>query len=68
LLTLRAARVLAKAQVALIDDLVNREVLRFLRPDTRVTEVGKRGGCRSTPQVFIERLMVRYARAAEGGS
>jgi uroporphyrin-III C-methyltransferase len=25
-------------------------------------EVGKRGGCRSTPQSFIERLMVRFAR------
>ncbi len=24
--------------------------------------VGKRGGCRSTPQAFIQRLMIRYAR------
>ena len=24
--------------------------------------VGKRGGCRSTPQAFIHRLMLRYAR------
>jgi uroporphyrin-III C-methyltransferase len=27
-----------------------------------VIEVGKRGGCKSTPQAFIEKLMVRLAR------
>jgi uroporphyrin-III C-methyltransferase len=27
-----------------------------------VIPVGKRGGCRSTPQAFIHRLMLRYAR------
>jgi uroporphyrin-III C-methyltransferase len=62
LLTLKAIRVLGKADVALLDDLVNREVLQFLRPEARVIEVGKRGGCRSTPQAFIERQMVRLAR------
>ena len=65
LLTLKAVRALGRADVALIDDLVNREVLQFLRPGTRVIEVGKRGWkgrCgRSTPQAFIERLMLRYA-------
>jgi uroporphyrin-III C-methyltransferase len=30
-------------------------------PAARVIEVGKRGGCKSTPQEFIERLMVRLA-------
>lgn len=62
LLTLRAARVLSQADVVLIDDLVNREVLEHTRPDARVVAVGKRGGCRSTPQEFIQRLMLRYAR------
>lgn len=62
LLTLKALRALARADVALIDDLVNRDVLQFLRPDARVIETGKRGGCRSTPQAFIERQMVRFAR------
>lgn len=62
LLTLKAMRALGLADVALIDDLVNREVLHFLRPGARVIEVGKRGGCRSTPQAFIERQMVRFAR------
>ena len=62
LLTLKAVRALGQADLALIDNLVNREVLQFLRPGTRVIEVGKRGGCRSTPQAFIERQMVRLAR------
>jgi uroporphyrin-III C-methyltransferase len=62
LLTLKAVRALERSDVVLIDDLVNREVLQFVRPRTRVVEVGKRGGCRSTPQPFIERQMVRLAR------
>jgi uroporphyrin-III C-methyltransferase len=62
LLTLKAVRALGEAEVVLLDDLVDREVLRFA-PGARVVEVGKRGGCRSTPQEFIERHMVRLARA-----
>ena len=62
LLTLKAVRALGEADVVLIDDLVNREVLRFLKPQARVIEVGKRGGCRSTPQAFIERKMLQLAR------
>jgi len=61
LLTLKAARVLRGAQVVMVDDLVNRAVLEHC-PDARVIAVGKRGGCRSTPQAFIHRLMLRYAR------
>jgi uroporphyrin-III C-methyltransferase len=61
LLTLKAVKVLASADVVLLDDLVNPEICT-LAPQARVIRVGKRGGCRSTPQVFIERLMQRYAR------
>ncbi|WP_144638112.1 uroporphyrinogen-III C-methyltransferase [Bordetella genomosp. 13] len=61
LLTLRAVKALQRAQVVLVDDLVNPDVLAFC-PDARVIRVGKRGGCRSTPQDFIQRLMLRYAR------
>jgi uroporphyrin-III C-methyltransferase len=63
LLTLKAIRALERADVLLIDDLVDREVIGLARKDVRVIEVGKRGGCRSTPQRFIERLMIRLARA-----
>ena len=61
LLTLKAVRALGEAQVVLIDDLVNPAVLQHC-PNARVIPVGKRGGCRSTPQAFIHRLMLRYAR------
>lgn len=62
LLTLKAVRALGAADAVLVDDLVNREVLQFVQPKARVVEVGKRGGCRSTPQAFIEKLMVCLAR------
>ena len=62
LLTIKAVRALAQAEVALIDELVDRRVLEYA-PRARVIEVGKRGGCKSTPQAFIERLMVRLARS-----
>ena len=62
LLTLKAARALRSADVILIDDLVNRGCLAHARSDARVIEVGKRGGCKSTPQQFIERMMVQYAK------
>src|SRR3954471_5146763 len=60
LLTLKAVKALAAADVVMIDDLVDRRVLEHA-PNARVIEVGKRGGCKSTPQAFIERLMVRFA-------
>ncbi|HJE30551.1 MAG TPA: uroporphyrinogen-III C-methyltransferase [Pseudomonas nitrititolerans] len=61
LLTLKAVRAMGEAQVVLIDDLVNPALLTHC-PNARVIPVGKRGGCRSTPQAFIHRLMLRYAR------
>jgi uroporphyrin-III C-methyltransferase len=63
LLTLKAVRALKRADVVLTDDLVSEEVLAHARPNARVVRVGKRGGCKSTPQDFIERLMVAEARA-----
>jgi uroporphyrin-III C-methyltransferase len=67
LLTLAAARALREADVVLVDDLVNRAILAHARPDVRIVPVGKRGGLRgdhrSTPQAFIERLMLQEAHA-----
>jgi uroporphyrin-III C-methyltransferase len=62
LMTLKAARALAAADVVLVDELVNRGCLAHARSDAKVIEVGKRGGCQSTPQAFIEKLLVLYAR------
>lgn len=61
LLTLKAVKALARADDVLIDELVDRRVLGFA-PRARVIEVGKRGGCRSTPQAFIERKLIQLAR------
>ncbi|WP_235491051.1 SAM-dependent methyltransferase [Achromobacter sp. DMS1] len=61
LLTIKAVKALRQAEIVLADDLVNPEVLAHC-PQARVIPVGKRGGCRSTPQDFIQRLMLRYAR------
>lgn len=61
LLTFKAVKALSKADVVMTDDLVNPAVLEHC-PDARIVSVGKRGGCRSTPQAFIHRLMLRYAR------
>jgi uroporphyrin-III C-methyltransferase len=63
LLTLKAVRSLRVADVILADDLVEMAVLAHARPDARIVPVGKRGGCASTPQAFIERLMIAEARA-----
>ncbi len=65
LLTLKAIKALRKATVALVDDLVHPGVLRYLRRSARVVHVGKRGGCASTPQAFIHRLMVAEALRGE---
>jgi uroporphyrin-III C-methyltransferase len=60
LLTIKAAKALAGAEILLLDDLVNPDIVT-LAPQARVIRVGKRGGCKSTPQAFIQRLMLRYA-------
>ncbi|WP_088280904.1 uroporphyrinogen-III C-methyltransferase [Ideonella sp. A 288] len=65
LLTVQAIKALRQATVALVDDLVQPGVLRWLRRSARVVHVGKRGGCASTPQAFIHRLMVAEARRGE---
>jgi uroporphyrin-III C-methyltransferase len=62
LMTLKTVRALGAADVVLVDELVSRDCLAYVPPGAKVIEVGKRGGCRSTPQAFIERLLVRYAR------
>lgn len=65
LLTLKAVKALQQATVIFTDDLVGEGVLEHAHPAARIVRVGKRGGCRSTPQAFIERLMIRSARRGE---
>ena len=61
LLTLKAVRALGEADVVITDDLVNPAILAHA-PQARVIRAGKRGGCKSTPQAFIEKIMVRCAK------
>jgi uroporphyrin-III C-methyltransferase len=65
LLTVKAVRAIRRATVLLVDDLVGEGVLRYARRSARTVHVGKRGGCASTPQAFIERLMIAEARHGE---
>src|SRR5436190_12663552 len=62
LMTLKAARALGVADVILIDDLVSRGCLAHARSGAKVIEVGKRGGCKATPQAFIEKLLVLFSQ------
>lgn len=61
LLTLKAVRAIREATVLLVDDLVSDAVLAFANPSARIVHVGKRGGCTSTPQAFIDKLMLAAA-------
>ena len=65
LLTIKAVKAIAAATVILVDDLVNDAVLVHAQANARIVHVGKRGGCKSTPQAFIEKLMVMAAREGE---
>ncbi len=64
LITLKAIKALQSAHVVLVDDLVNHDVLVHC-PDARIVHVGKRGGCQSTPQHFINRMMIALAQQGQ---
>ena len=65
LLTLKALKAIQCATVLFVDDLVSSEIVAFAPPKARIVYVGKRGGCKSTPQAFIEKLMLMAAREGE---
>lgn len=65
LLTIKAMKAIQTATVLMVDDLVNPEIVAMASPKARVVHVGKRGGCKSTPQSFIEKLMITAANEGE---
>src|SRR5713226_7395230 len=65
LLTLKAARLLARAGVVLHDALVSREVLAMISKAAEVIDVGKRAGRKLLTQEEINALLVSYARKRE---
>jgi len=65
LLTVKAVKAIQAATVLFVDDLVSDAIVAYAAPTARVVYVGKRGGCKSTPQAFIEKLMVMAASDGE---
>ncbi|MEM7666892.1 MAG: uroporphyrinogen-III C-methyltransferase [Pseudomonadota bacterium] len=62
LLTLRAARLLANAELVVHDGLVSREILAMARADTEFISVAKQRSKHTLPQEDINALLVREAR------
>src|SRR5579859_4190878 len=65
LLTLKAARLLAQADIVLHDSLVSREVLQRISSGAEVIDVGKRCGWKLLSQEEINALLVSYAASHE---
>ena len=65
LLTLRAATLLAEADVVMYDALVDETILRLANPEAELVFVGKRAGKSRTPQDEINRLLIEHARAGK---
>jgi len=63
LLTARAARLLATADVVLTDDLVPKKILTLAHPDALARNVGKRCGKKKITQAEINTLMIEHSRA-----
>jgi len=63
LLTLRAARLIERAQVIVHDGLVGPDVLALARPDARLISVAKQRARHTLPQEQINALLVREALA-----
>jgi uroporphyrin-III C-methyltransferase len=65
LLTLKAARLLAGADVVLHDSLVSREVLALIGARAKTVDVGKRAGQKLLAQDEINALLIFYAESSE---
>ncbi|MBU3030018.1 uroporphyrinogen-III C-methyltransferase [Paracoccus marinaquae] len=63
LLTLKAARRLAEAEVVLFDDLASGPVLQQVGPGAELIAVGKRAGRPSAKQEHVNALLVSHAQA-----
>ncbi len=64
LLTLRAVRLLARADVVAYDELVSPEILALVRPEAELLAVGRRADSRARPRTVLDPLVIE--RALEG--
>ena len=62
LLTLRAAELLARADVVFYDALVNPDLIRLARPGAEIIYAGKRSREHALPQAELNQLLVQKAR------
>jgi uroporphyrin-III C-methyltransferase len=65
LLTIKAARLLVRADVVLHDALVSREVLALISSSAEVIDVGKRAGRKLLTQDEINALLVSFAQTRQ---
>src|SRR5438128_2095518 len=61
LLTLKALKILKRADIVLHDELVGAGILAFIPSTARIQNVGKRCGGKSTSQREINSLLIQYA-------
>lgn len=65
LLTVKAIKILAFADVVLYDRLINEEILNYTKPECKLIYVGKEDGKHTIPQDEINKLLVYYASSYE---
>lgn len=65
LLTVKAARILERANVVLYDSLVSAQVMNLIAPLAQIVDVGKRAGQKLLTQDEINSLLVAYAQKHE---
>lgn len=63
LLTVKATRLLAAADIVLHDSLVSAEILALISPCAEIIDVGKRAGRKLLTQAEINSLLVSYAES-----
>lgn len=65
LLTIRAARIIAQAEIVFVDRLVGQGVMELISASAEIVYVGKSKGEHSVPQAEIQRRMIEAAKAGK---